>query len=293
MVGFTEEPCLAVPDGCALVRVRVCVCVRVCVVMSSKPRSRSLDTASLQESGVRLLRLKLARRCVEAVRAPPHAHHAHTLPPHPTTSRPGSLAAPPPPNTARELSPARRVSARVLVTPAAPERAWATEGVLVQDILASRPQLRRHSLTPPARHAHHAHAHGSTHLLSGYPRPTAPPTPFLVDGAVQHFYSSEEWRAALEGGRTHARPGPQPCREAPAPPVLPDRTRSSSLCEDVHTRLTCPRTPTPMPSPPSPGVSLAHDTTHDPPSCRVCVCVCVCVGNLRWNLHPRPGGGSR
>ncbi|XP_045119682.1 5'-AMP-activated protein kinase subunit gamma-2-like isoform X8 [Portunus trituberculatus] len=188
-----------------------------------KPRSRSLDPAALQESGIGLLRLRLGRRCGERQDKDREAKVCRA-------------ALLPPPNTARDVSPARKSSPRPVPRlprlpaashlPAVPspppamctgchDRLSVNEAMLV---------ARRYSLSPDTYHAAHHH----------HRRPSAPPTPFMVDGIVQHFYSSEEWRAALEGAPPVAEPGPQPTREAPTPvllPASPDHRRHSSTAE--------------------------------------------------------------
>ncbi|XP_063852940.1 LOW QUALITY PROTEIN: uncharacterized protein LOC135095771 [Scylla paramamosain] len=191
-----------------------------------KPRSRSLDTATLQESGIGLLRLRLGRRCGERQDRDAKVSRATLLPP---------------PNTARDVSPARRSSPRAVprvpaaahlpVVPSPPpamcsgchDRLWVNEAMLVSEMARANP--RRYSLSPDSHHAAHLPCHR---------RPSAPPTPFMVDGMVQHFYSSEEWRAALEGAPPVGEPGPQPSREAPTPllpSASPDHRRSFSTSE--------------------------------------------------------------
>ncbi|KAK8379703.1 hypothetical protein O3P69_019593 [Scylla paramamosain] len=219
-----------------------------------KPRSRSLDTATLQESGIGLLRLRLGRRCGERQDRDAKVSRATLLPP---------------PNTARDVSPARRSSPRAVprvpaaahlpVVPSPPpamcsgchDRLWVNEAMLVSEMARANP--RRYSLSPDSHHAAHLPCHR---------RPSAPPTPFMVDGMVQHFYSSEEWRAALEGAPPVGEPGPQPSREAPTPllpSASPDHRRSFSTSEARPIPVPgLPRGLPPLSPTSSPGVSHGY-----------------------------------
>ncbi|KAK8746421.1 hypothetical protein OTU49_017010 [Cherax quadricarinatus] len=271
---------------------------------TSKPRSHSLDPASLHESGVRLLRLRLSRRTLEASKSLRGAASTWHNPPREASSPRKSNAA------------AFCSAARAFLRPAAHtprplslerpgEGPWVNQEALVKEVVSS-PYRRRHSLTPidvqrtPSPHtrrsptpcrAQHTPPPQTQHspqllpchrLLDHYEaHPAHGPTPYLVDGQVQNFYSSEDWRAVFEGAET---PGAskvsgglpdwwntQPERQAPGLPhtATPDylfrRYRSGSegeTCEvDLKTLLTPHLTP-PCDVPTSRGSS--HRPPHSP-----------------------------
>lgn len=108
----------------------------------SKPRSRSLDQASLHESGVRLLRLRLSRRPQDAARA---NRLPEQLPAEPRSILKANTSALK--NVARAFlrHPSRTSRSSSLERPA--ETPWVNQEALVNEVVSS-PYRRRHSNTP-------------------------------------------------------------------------------------------------------------------------------------------------
>ncbi|KAK4296816.1 hypothetical protein Pmani_030725 [Petrolisthes manimaculis] len=238
--------------------------------MTHKPRSRSLDPESLQDSGVRLLRLRLGRRGTTAAAAGGKGGGESRTS---TLRWPGSLAyhreaspAPVPAPTAPSAALNLCTAARSLLKPAMDSVSgenslaggggkggpWVNEEALVREVV-SNPYLRRHSFTPPT-----ALRQTTPQLLPCHrrppfppqsppsppspptsgPRPSHPPTAFMVSGQVQNFYSSDEWRAALAAHDRHPRPtkpSPSPASLSPQPARLAPQLPPGCTARRQHT----------------------------------------------------------
>lgn len=108
----------------------------------SKPRSRSLDQASLHESGVRLLRLRLSRRPQDCARANRLPEQSPAEPRGILKANTSALK-----NVARALlrHPSRTSRSSSLERPT--ETPWVNQEALVNEVVSS-PYRRRHSNTP-------------------------------------------------------------------------------------------------------------------------------------------------
>ncbi|KAG7159932.1 hypothetical protein Hamer_G017370 [Homarus americanus] len=215
----------------------------------NKPRSRSLDTASLHESGVRLLRLRLSRRHNDGSKSPRAAGSTSVdqpkdmLAPRKNFATPLRIAA-----WALRRSSSRSPRSMSLERPG--EGPWVNQEALSNEVVSS-PYRRRHSLTPtvvqlnpPLQVRHNpqllpCHRHPEEYQT----QPAHAPTPYLVDGYVQNFYSSEDWRAVLDAEDRGEHPSSsrvcqglgwlntQPDRPAP---LLPPTTRGHHLPHSRH-----------------------------------------------------------